>query len=77
MVIGMDNFHFFHSLDLSKASINGKWYLAITGLDPVNVNVYEKFHQNIPHDTASFTFSEFGPRQSLDRRQMAFDHPFG
>ena len=37
--------------------------------------MYVKFHQNIPYgsrDKTSFTFSEFGPRQSLDKWKMAF-----
>ena len=40
------------------------------GLHHVNINVYVKFHHNIPlssRDRAIFTFSEFGARQSLDR----------
>ena len=40
------------------------------GLKLVNINVYAKFHHNIPlslRDRAIFTFSEFGARQSLDR----------
>ena len=44
------------------------------GLQLVNINVYAKFHHNIPlssRDKAISTFSEFsefGARQSLDRR---------
>ena len=44
-----------------------------TLVDFDNINQYAKFYQSIPHgssDWASFTFSEFGPRQSLDHRQM-------
>ena len=40
------------------------------GLDLVNINVYAKVYQTIPlssRDSAIFTFSEFGARQSLDR----------
>ena len=40
------------------------------GLDLVNINVYATVYQNIPlslRDMTIFTFSEFGPRQSLDR----------
>ena len=50
------------------------------GLEFVNINKYAKFYQNIPHgsrDSASFTFSEFGPRQNLDQLQMAFGNPLG
>ena len=45
------------------------------GLHHVNINVYAKFHHNIPlssRDRAIFTFSEFGARQSLDRWKMSF-----
>ena len=45
------------------------------GLHHVNINVYAKFHHNIPlssRDRAIFTFSEFGARQSLDRWLMSF-----
>ena len=35
-------------------------------------------HQNIPYgDRTSFTFSEFGPQESLDRRHMVFGNSFG
>ena len=42
------------------------------GLELVNINAYALFFlfQNIPHrsrDRASFIFSEFRPRQSLDQ----------
>ena len=46
----------------------------------VNINVYAKFHHNILHssrDRAIFTFSEFGARQSLDRRNMSVRNLFG
>ena len=42
--------------------------------------MYAKFHHNIPlssRDRAIFTFSEFGPRQSLDRRKMSFRNLLG
>ena len=39
------------------------------GLHLVNINVYAKFHHNIPLSSRPFSlFSEFGARQSLDRR---------
>ena len=50
------------------------------GLHHVNINVYAKFHHNIPlisRDMAIFTFSEFGARQSLDRRKMSFRNLLG
>ena len=55
--------HFFQNLNFSKNSTNLKCHL-------VNTNVYVKFHHNIPlssRDRVSFTFSEFGARQNLDR----------
>ena len=47
--------------------MNGIWQSVC--LDMVNINVYAKFHHNIPvcSREAIFTFSEFGARQSLDR----------
>ena len=45
-------------------------------LDRVSNNGYAKFYQNIPkssRDRASFTFSEFEPRQNFDQSQMSFD----
>ena len=49
------------------------------GLELVNINAYAFFlFQNIPHrsrDRASFIFSEFRRRQSLDQWQMTFDDP--
>ena len=50
------------------------------GLDLVDINGYSRHFQNIPHgsrDMASFTFSEFGPQQSLDQWQMIFGKPLG
>ena len=47
------------------------------GLDLVNINVYANFHKNVPLDRASFTFSEFRLRQSLDHWQMVFGKLFG
>ena len=45
------------------------------GLHHVNINLYAKFHHNIPlssRDRAIFTFSEFGARQSLNWWKMSF-----
>ena len=42
--------------------------------------MYAKFHHNIPlssRDMAIFTFSEFGARQSLDRRKLSFRNLLG
>ena len=50
------------------------------GPDLVNINVYAKVYQNIPHslrDRAIITFSEFGTRQSLDQWKMSFRNPLG
>ena len=44
------------------------------GLDLVNINVYATVYQSIPlslRDSAIFTFSEFGARQSLDKCHFA------
>ena len=63
-------FHFIQNLFLGKTSTNPKCHLTTHGLHHVNLNVYAKFHHNIPlnsRDRAIFTFSEFGARQSLDR----------
>ena len=45
------------------------------GLDRVNINMYAKYHHNIPlssRDMAIFTFIEFRARQSLYQWQMSF-----
>ena len=58
------------NLDQSQMSF---YYLI--GVHHVNINVYAKIHHNFPlssRDRAIFTFSEFGARQSLDRRKMLF-----
>ena len=50
------------------------------GLDLVNINGYAKVYQNIPlssRDMAIFTFSEFKPRQRLDKFQMTFGNLLG
>ena len=54
-----------HKLIQSQMSFDN-----LMGLQLVNINVYAKFHHNIPlssRDSASITFSEFGARQSLDQ----------
>ena len=59
-------FSLFQNLELDKASTDKK----SLGLDLVNINVYAKVYQNIPlssRDKITFTFSEVGTRQSLDR----------
>ena len=54
------------------------------GLDRDNINGYAEVYQNISlssRDKAIFTFSEFGARQSLDRKlnqsEMSFDYLMG
>ena len=45
------------------------------GVHLVNINIYAKFHHNIPlssRDRAISTFSEIGPRQNLTRCKMIF-----
>ena len=62
----------FQNLDLGKASPMKNVISQSLGLDLIYINVYAKVYQNIPvslSDSAIFIFffSEFGPRQSLDR----------
>ena len=40
----------FQNLDLGITSTADKCHFATLGLDLVNINVYAKFNQNIPHD---------------------------
>ena len=50
------------------------------GVHLVNINVYAKFHRNIPlssRDSAIITFSEFGARQILDQWNMSFRNLLG
>ena len=50
------------------------------GVHHVNINVYAKFHHNIPlssRDMAIFAFSETEARQNLDRRKMTFHNLLG
>ena len=45
------------------------------GVHLVNINVYAKFHHNVPlssRDGAIITFSEFAARQSFDQRKISF-----
>ena len=68
--IVMDNFHFFTFWTSAKPQPMEHGIWQSPGLDIISINVCVKFHQNIPYgsrDRASFTFSEFGQRQSLDR----------
>ena len=63
-------FSLFQNLELGKASTEKDVSSQSLGLDLVNINVYAKVYQNTPlssRDRATFTFSEFGTRQSLDR----------
>ena len=60
----------FQNLELGKASTNVNVISQSLGLDLVSINVYATVYQNIPissRDRASFTFSEFGARQSHDQ----------
>ena len=64
------SFSLFQNLELGKASIDKNGSSQSLGLDLVNINVYAKVYQHIPHssrDRVIFTFSEFGTRQSLNR----------
>ena len=63
-------FSLFLNSELGKASAMINAISQSLGLELVNINVYAKFHHNIPlssRDRTIFTFSEFGARQSLDR----------
>ena len=79
-------FSLFQNLAFGKASTDDKCHFTIVslfsefeprlklnqslGVHLVNINVYAKFHQNIPlssRDRAIITFSDFGARQSLDQ----------
>ena len=69
-VLEIGPFSLFQNLELGKASTVKKFRSQSLGLDLVNISVYAKVYQNIPHssrDRAIFTFSEFGARQNLDR----------
>ena len=68
--IGSVSFMFFMIFYLGKGAT--KLYGKTLGWSwSISIDVYAKFYRNITKD------SEFGPRQSLDRRQMAFDNPLG
>ena len=62
-------FLFFQNLDLGKASTNDKWHLTSPWARSCQYQLYAKFHHNIPlssRNRVAFTFSEFGPRRSLN-----------
>ena len=73
-------FFFFSIATLAKARlmINDIWQFI--GIDIVINNVYAKLYCTIPYISrvrASYTFSEFWPRQSLDEWHTAFGNPLG
>ena len=75
-------FSLFHNLNLGKASTNRKWYmyLAILWARSCQCHWVCDLIKKSPYgsrDGASFTFSEFGLRQSLDRRHVSFGNHFG
>ena len=65
------NLNLFQNLELGKVSTDEKCQKPMKnvnsqslGLDLININVYAKVYQNIPHssrDRVIFTFSEFEP----------------
>ena len=64
------SFSLFQNLELGKASTDKNVSSQSLGIDLVNINVYAKVYQKIPLSSrvrASFTFSDFGTRQSLDQ----------
>ena len=70
-VLEIGPFSLFQNLEHGKASTDKNVSSQSLGLDLVNINVYAKVYQNISlssRDRPIFTFSEFGARQSLDRR---------
>ena len=72
-------FHFSRILTSVKARPMRNDIWQYLGLQFVNTNVCVK-NKNIPHgprDRASITFSEFGPLQRLDQRQMALGNLLG
>ena len=73
-------FSLFQNLELGKASTEKNVISQSLELDLVNINVYAKVYQNIPlssRDGATFTFSEFEPRQRLGQSQITFDNLLG
>ena len=63
-------FSLFQNLELGKPRPMKNVISQSLGLDLDNINVYVEVYQNIPLssiDKAIFSFSEFGPRQSLDQ----------
>ena len=73
-------FSLFQNLELGKTSTEKNVISQSLGLDLVNINVYAKVYQNIPlssRDGATFTFSEFEPRQRLGQSQIPFDKLLG
>ena len=74
------HFHFFRIWSSAKLRPKKNVISQSLGLDLVNVNVYAKVYQNIPlssRDRATFTFSEFEPRQRLGQSHMKFDNFLG
>ena len=64
-------FSLFQNLELGKTSTMKNDISQSLGLDLDNINIYAEVYQYIPlssRDKAILTFSEFGARQSLDRR---------
>ena len=69
-------FSLFQNLALAKASTDVNAILQFLGLDLFNIKVAAEFYQTIPNglrDKFHF-FSEFEPRQNLDKSQMSFDN---
>ena len=63
-------FSLFQNLELGKTWTDKNISSQSHWLHLVSINVYAKFHHNIPlisRDSSIFTFSGFGTRQSLDR----------
>ena len=74
------HFHFFRIWHSAKPRPMINVILQFLGLDLFNIKLSAKCYQNIPNGLIVnflFFFSEFEPRQTLDKSQMSFDNLMG
>ena len=72
------HFHFFRIWRSAKPRTMINAILQFLELELVNINLTAKCYQNIPNDLKEISlFSEFEPRQNLDRSQMSFAYFMG